>query len=256
MDKKTTGHESQIAWSDQFVPPLAKRYPRWAAGIAIIAFVVWTLPIGISQAWPAFVKNKTIPEWLAERRWPWASIASSYNWLIGGAYIISVMTLFIFVVLIWLATRKRPMSTEVVPLLSLQEPDGQLEIVEARYGIGDTWNNATRTLKSMIANKRLVLIGKVGDSHRLGGQLLMKKAPTIENCLPGNTGRLVVEQRLSKEEAQMISEVAGQANAQFKFDRLSVTIVGADASEHLEPKQKHLHMGITMQKESFEYFRT
>jgi len=95
-----------------------------------------------------------------------------------------------------------------------------------------------------------------GDSHRLGGQLLMKRAPTIENCLPGNTGRFVVEQRLSKEEAQMISEVAGQANAQFKFDRLSVTIVGADASQHLDPKQKHLHMGITMQKESFEYFRT
>jgi len=94
-----------------------------------------------------------------------------------------------------------------------------------------------------------------GGSHQLGGQLLMTQYASMQNCLPGNTGRFVIEQRLSREEAEMISAVAGQADAQFMFDQLSIAIVGADASQRLEPKRKYLHMGITMQKEAFEYNR-
>jgi hypothetical protein len=46
-----------------------QRYPIRAGGI-IVGFLVFTVPIGIFTAWPTFVKDKTIPQWLAERGWP------------------------------------------------------------------------------------------------------------------------------------------------------------------------------------------
>jgi len=84
-----------------------QRHPVAAAIIAIAAFVVWTFPIGIAQAWPAFVRDKTIPEWLAERRWPGMN-AQVYGWLT----IIFFLALVILLVVIIIVSRRRGISPQ------------------------------------------------------------------------------------------------------------------------------------------------
>jgi uncharacterized membrane protein len=86
---------------------LLRRHPVATAIIAIAAFVVWTLPIGIAQAWPAFVRDKTIPEWLEERRWP-GMTAQLYGWLT----IVFFLALLILLVVIIIISRRRETSPQ------------------------------------------------------------------------------------------------------------------------------------------------
>jgi preprotein translocase subunit SecG len=72
--------------------------------IAIVAFVIWTLPIGLAQAWPAFVRDKTIPEWLAERRWP-GMTPQLYGWL-------TILFFIVLIVLVLIRTRRKEVSTQ------------------------------------------------------------------------------------------------------------------------------------------------
>jgi hypothetical protein len=90
--------------------------------------------------------------------------------------------------------------------------------------------------------------------HRLGGQVLMRNN-LAKGCLPGNTVRFVIEQRLSKEEASMITESMGIETAQFKFDRLFVTIAGADASKRVEAKPLPIRWGMTTRSIPFALLR-
>ena len=77
---------------------MLQRHPVAAAVIAIVCFVVWTLPVGIAQAWPAFVRDKTIPEWLAERRWP-GMTAQLYGWLTIVFFLALAILLVVIVVI-------------------------------------------------------------------------------------------------------------------------------------------------------------
>jgi hypothetical protein len=47
-----------------------KRHPGWI----VLGFLVWGFPIGFLQAWPALVRDRTLPEWLAERGLPRLSV--------------------------------------------------------------------------------------------------------------------------------------------------------------------------------------
>lgn len=44
-----------------------KRHPAWYIIGTIAYFAVWGFPVGFLQSWPALVRDKTFPEWLAER---------------------------------------------------------------------------------------------------------------------------------------------------------------------------------------------
>ena len=47
-----------------------KKHPGWI----VLGFLVWGFPIGFLQAWPALVRDRTLPEWLAERGLPRLSV--------------------------------------------------------------------------------------------------------------------------------------------------------------------------------------
>jgi hypothetical protein len=47
-----------------------KRHKVLAAFGGLVLFVVWELPEWLGNVWPAFVKDKTVPEWVAEHHWP------------------------------------------------------------------------------------------------------------------------------------------------------------------------------------------
>jgi hypothetical protein len=74
-----------------------RRHPVATAVVAVVAFLVWSLPIGIAQAWPAFVRDKTIPEWLAERRWP-GMTAQVYFGLTIGFFLTLVVLLVVLII--------------------------------------------------------------------------------------------------------------------------------------------------------------
>jgi hypothetical protein len=94
------------------------RHPVIIVLFAIWGFVLWILPVGISQSWPAFVKNKTIPEWLAENGWPsmWIVIV----WLT----VASLLTLVIVLTLIVLS-RRDSAEKRVRMQLALSKEKGQ-----------------------------------------------------------------------------------------------------------------------------------
>ncbi|MEK6325778.1 MAG: hypothetical protein AABN33_29400 [Acidobacteriota bacterium] len=143
-------------WTDQLLPPFARRHPRWATAIAVFGFLLYQLPLQISSAWPAWIKDKTIPAWWAEKK-P-AMSTGLYDWLVIGLYIIPALALGVFVVLIWRATRKLPALSPPLPEPQLLEDSpGQLQIISAQYGIGEKWNDAAPKLKSMISDGRLIL---------------------------------------------------------------------------------------------------
>jgi uncharacterized membrane protein len=93
--------------SESFKFGALRRHPVATAILAILFFVVWTLPIGIAQAWPAFVRNKTIPEWLAEKRWP-GMTAQIYGWLT----IVFFLALVILLVVLIIIARRREASSK------------------------------------------------------------------------------------------------------------------------------------------------
>lgn len=95
---------------------------------------------------------------------------------------------------------------------------------------------------------------QLDHDHRFGGQCFVT-ANLAKDCLPGNTARFVVEQRLSKEEAHMITESQGTENAQFQFDRLLVTIAGADSSKRVEAKSFPIRWGMTLRSIPFPLLR-
>lgn len=95
---------------EPFYISLFRRYPVATAVIAVVVFLVWTFPIGFAQAWPAFVKDKTIPEWLEERRWP-GMTAQLYGWLT----IVFFLTLVILLVAIIIVSRRRGTPAQTAP---------------------------------------------------------------------------------------------------------------------------------------------
>jgi hypothetical protein len=54
------------------------QHPVLWAVIGVGIFLLWRLPEWFGQVWPLFT-NKTVPEWLAERRWPGMS-TRLYRW--------------------------------------------------------------------------------------------------------------------------------------------------------------------------------
>ncbi|MDX6498104.1 MAG: hypothetical protein QOG23_1364 [Blastocatellia bacterium] len=44
-----------------------KQHPAWYILGVVMSFVLWALPVGFLQSWPSLVRNKSVPEWLAER---------------------------------------------------------------------------------------------------------------------------------------------------------------------------------------------
>jgi hypothetical protein len=95
---------------------------------------------------------------------------------------------------------------------------------------------------------------QLDDDYRLGGQLLLK-GNRVKDCSGGNTGRFIIEQRLSREEAELLSS-SESPKAKFKFDRLFITVVGADALKQVVPQQLQITMGIYLDGTAFELFRT
>jgi len=65
--------------------------------LAIAFFVAWTLPTTIFQVWPSFVRDKTIPEWLAERRWPGMS-AQVYTGLTAMFFLVLLALLVALII--------------------------------------------------------------------------------------------------------------------------------------------------------------
>src|SRR5262245_11863992 len=57
-----------------------KRHRIATVIIALVVFTFWTLPEWVATMWPVLVRDKTIPEWLAEQRWPGVS-QTAYNWI-------------------------------------------------------------------------------------------------------------------------------------------------------------------------------
>src|SRR6266446_4162449 len=57
-----------------------KQHRGWFILGSILVFLLWVFPLGVATAWPALVRDKTLPEWLAGNRWP--SLATlTIGWL-------------------------------------------------------------------------------------------------------------------------------------------------------------------------------
>src|SRR6266436_1008173 len=37
---------------------------------SVLVFLLWVFPLGVATAWPALVRDKALPEWLAANGWP------------------------------------------------------------------------------------------------------------------------------------------------------------------------------------------
>lgn len=79
-----------------------KRHPIKSALLSVAVFLVWSLPQGIATVWPALVRDKTIPEWIAERRWP-GMTPHVYGWLTIAFF----LTLVVALLVIAIGTRKK-----------------------------------------------------------------------------------------------------------------------------------------------------
>ena len=84
-------------------------HPVLSSIVAVAVFVLWTLPVHVATLWPVFVKDKTIPEWLAERRWPGISPG-----LYTSVAIVTLVVAGLIIALALIAFRTRTKSVQKV----------------------------------------------------------------------------------------------------------------------------------------------
>jgi hypothetical protein len=80
-----------------------KKHPVITGVVAFVVFLVWTLPQWLATLWPALVRDKTIPEWMAEQRW---SIVTP---TVYGA--LTILFLFVLGALVFVAIRGNKTTT-------------------------------------------------------------------------------------------------------------------------------------------------
>jgi hypothetical protein len=139
--------EQKTSPSKSFKFGVLRRHPVATAVIAILVFAVWTLPLGIAQAWPAFVRDKTIPEWLAERRWP-GMTAQLYGWLT----IVFFFALAALLVILIRISRRRETSDSERAKEPEAETENQMPAGITAQGTG-TVNNSPETINATLNAK-------------------------------------------------------------------------------------------------------
>ena len=88
---------------------VVKEHPVAATLISFAIFLLFTVPAWLATVWPAFVRDKTIPEWLSEQRWPWIARAT-YEWVSIGVFLVFA----ILAITLAVASFRRPPGTITV----------------------------------------------------------------------------------------------------------------------------------------------
>jgi hypothetical protein len=266
MVDKSEEPKVSTALSDQLLPPFARRHPFWAAAMTGLFFLIWTFPVGVSEMWPAFVRDKTIPEWLAERQW--SVLTGLYPWLVAGSYLVVLMVFLWFIFLIWRATKLTPVAARSIetqleaasisPAASVSSREADLnirlqELCRFNWLYSMAINQASQIASLVILKMVLIrdaklthpvpgitfgfavrnenvldiTVGNEIDGHiSFGNQLLWEKPRVVFNGLQNTghlqTGGLILEQRLTSSEADLIAKTYDK----FYFDGLKIPITG------------------------------
>lgn len=77
-----------------------KQYRAWYVLSAVVAFFLWSFPVGFLQSWPSLIRDTSFPEWLVQRGWPSLTVLVIL-WLTGAA----VLTLTVALIIILRAFR-------------------------------------------------------------------------------------------------------------------------------------------------------
>lgn len=160
------------------------RNPVATAIVAIVVFILWTLPIGIAQAWPALVRDKTIPEWLAERRWP-GMTAQVYT---GLTVVFAVALLALLVVLI-ITSRRRGAPPQETGVREQPPSTPAAEVGGSEHRVAEL-EREIRRLQNDNDTLQTSLAGKINylESHRRAHEIVehqrqaLRKFVLVENC--------------------------------------------------------------------------
>lgn len=139
------------------MPEFLRRRTAVSAAGAVIIFLFWTLPEWLGDVFPLFT-DKTLPQWLAERRWPGMS-HDLFQWL---TLIIGVTLVGLFVAILFSTPRQRrkeppkPSRGKLSPPpqnpISQQQPAAHLVKEDTslrlfvREQIDPAWRNMMRTM--------------------------------------------------------------------------------------------------------------
>jgi hypothetical protein len=128
-----------------------KQHPAWYILGVVMSFVLWALPVGFLQSWPSLVRNKSVPEWLAERGFSLTELL--ILWL---AVSIFLTVAAVFVIILRVA---RAVNDDISPVLTAQgqgpkEPlppkPAKVKELEQRYEIREIQPNLIFRQYSMV----------------------------------------------------------------------------------------------------------
>jgi hypothetical protein len=102
-----------------------KRHPIFAAVGAVVVFFIWELPEWLGNVWPAFVKDKTIPEWLASHRWP-GMTASAHT--VATVVMFSVLLILVLVALLPSRGKQSLQDLTAQPNISVEVEPGTANV--------------------------------------------------------------------------------------------------------------------------------
>jgi hypothetical protein len=198
-----------------------RKHPITSAVAAICIFLLWNFPQWLGDVWPLF-SQKTIPQWLAERRWPGMNPELS-SWLTLG---IDLAMLGLLVAIYFAARRQRDAT-----------PHAYVGSIDVSFRELSTGGYIQLTISLICCTTGLrvehVPVGtircKVGESPSVALDSPTIDFPVDLNLRAGESS-IILKQHIAPALATRIAEALTQPeySVEFSFHTLTLNVLSAE----------------------------